>query len=139
MKKLLISGVILFLLGLLTGVAVPLFENSRMGLSAHLAAVQNALVLWAFAFMWQYVNVSAKQLKICLWLSIYSMYSIWLSLVFAAIWGTSKATPIAGAGYVGEAYQEWVVNVLIYSGSVAIIVATVQILLGLLKCKRFSS
>ncbi len=45
MHKLLIGGMILFILGLLTGVAVPGFTNPRMGLAAHLAGVQNPLVL----------------------------------------------------------------------------------------------
>lgn len=131
-------GAFLFLLGLFTGVAVPVFENPRMGLSAHLAGVQNALVLWAFGLMWKHLKLSEKMLNSCLWLSIYSMYAVWLSLVLAAIWGTSNATPIAGAGYSGTEVQEWVVNVLLYSGSVAIIVATIQVLMGLYKNKSIS-
>jgi len=50
-RKLLIHGAIIFLLGLLNGVAVPFFSNTRMGLSAHLAGVQNAIVFWIFGFL----------------------------------------------------------------------------------------
>ena len=135
MKSLLVGGAALFLLGLINGLAVPYFENPRMGLSAHLAGVQNALVLIAFGLMWKYLALSSKALKLCSMLSTYSMYSIWVSLVLAAAWGTSSATPIAGAGYMGSSSQELIVNILLYSGSLAIIVASVQVLLGLVNNK----
>ncbi len=134
MKSLLIFGTALFLLGLLNGLVVPYFTNPRMGLSSHLAGVQNALVLMAFGLMWKHVQLSAVTLRICAFLSIYSMYAIWISLVFAAMWGTSGATPIAGAGYVASGTQELVVNIFLYSGSLAIIVATCQVLIGL--CRK---
>ena len=135
MKSLLVGGAALFLLGLINGLAVPYFENPRMGLSAHLAGVQNALVLIAFGLMWKYLALSSKALKLCSMLSTYSMYSIWVSLVLAAAWGTSSATPIAGAGFMGSSTQELIVNILLYSGSLAIIVASVQVLLGLVNNK----
>ena len=137
MKNLLIFGTALFLFGLLNGLVVPLFENPRMGLSSHLAGVQNALVLIVFGLFWKYLTLSKNTLKICSALSIYSMYAIWISLVFAAIWGTSSATPIAGKGYAGSEIQELIVNTLLYSGSLAIIVATSLILYGLLKNSTF--
>jgi len=133
MKALLVSGMVLFLLGLFTGVLVPYFENTRMGLSAHLAGVQNALALVVFGLLWRYMQLSASAFKACFWLSIYSMYSVWMSLVLAAIWGTSSATPIAGAGYAGAFYQESIVNVLLYSGAGATIAATILIIVGLVR------
>lgn len=139
MKSLLVFGVALFLLGLLNGLLVPYFTNPRMGLAAHLAGVQNALVLMAFGLMWKYVRLSALMLRICAFLSVYSMTAIWISLVFAAMWGTSAATPIAGAGYVGSETQELVVNLFLYSGSLAIIVATCQVLIGLCRNIEFDT
>lgn len=135
MKNLLVFGAILFLLGLINGVAVPYFENPRMGLSAHLAGVQNALVLLVFGLMWPYLSLSQTALKICSTLSVYGMVAIWVSLVLAAVWGTSSATPIAGAGYVGRDAQELMVNVLLYSGSIAIVIASVQVIVGLVNSK----
>lgn len=132
-KLLLVSGMVLFFLGLLTGVMVPYFENTRMGLSAHLAGVQNALALVVFGLLWKYLSLSASALKWCFWFSVYSMYSVWISLLLAAIWGTSSATPIAGAGYAGELYQESIVNVLLYSGAGATIAAAIMIIVGLIR------
>lgn len=139
MKNILILGTVLFLLGLLNGVAVPYFENPRMGLSSHLAGVQNALVLMAFGLMWKYVSLPPIGKRVTSWLSVYSMYSIWLSLVLAGVWGTSKATPIAGAGYAGSQLQELVVNALLYSGSAAVIIASVLVIFGLLKNKQIGT
>lgn len=134
-KALLVSGMILFLLGLLNGAAIPLFQNSRMGLSAHLAGVQNGLVLLAFGLFWHKVNLTTTSKKRCLQLSIYSMFAIWFALVLAAIWGTSSATPIAGAGFTASITKENIVNIFLYSGSLAIIVASIQIIIGLIRWK----
>ena len=135
-NNLLIYGMVLFLFGLLNGVLIPFFENPRMGLSAHLAGVQNALVLLAFGLIWNNIKLSQIALSWCFWLSVYGMYSIWASLVLAAIFGTSSATPIAGNGFVGTQYQELTVNILLYSGSIAIIIASFQIILGLINNKK---
>ena len=108
-----------------------MFTNSRMGLSAHLAGVQNGMVLLIFGLMWHHLKVGEVWRKLARWLSIFSMYAIWFGLLLAAVWGTSKSTPIAGAGYEGSETQELVVSALIQVGSGAIIVAVVIILLGL--------
>lgn len=130
-KTLLMAGMVLFSLGLLNGLVVPYFENPRMGLSAHLAGVQNALVLIVFGLVWKYVNLPARHLKLCFALSLYSMYTIWLALVLASLWGTSSATPIAGAGFSAPAMKEHVVTVFLYSGSLAILIASTQLAVGL--------
>ena len=130
-NKLILYGMILFLLGLLNGVVIPNFENPRMALSSHLAGVQNAFVLILFGLIWKNLTLSQSMLRCCYWFSIYSMYSIWLSLVLAAVWGTSSATPIAGTGFSGSQNQEIIVNLLLYSGSLAIIIASIQIITGL--------
>src|ERR1700732_1811818 len=49
---------------------------------------------------------------------------IWLALLLAAMGGTSRSTPIAGAGFTGAPWQEMAVTLLLTSASVAIIVAT---------------
>lgn len=48
---LLVNGMLLFILGLLNGLVIPFFKNKRMGLSAHLAGVQNGMVLLLFGFL----------------------------------------------------------------------------------------
>ena len=43
------AGFVLFALGLLIGIAIPKLRNPRMGLSAHLTAVQTGPTLIAIA------------------------------------------------------------------------------------------
>jgi (hydroxyamino)benzene mutase len=129
---LLIHGMALFTLGLLNGIVIPFFKNKRMGLSAHLAGVQNGMVLLLFGFLWPRVALAETLLSASYWLSLYSMYAIWLGLLLAAIWGASRSTPIAGAGFQASLKQERVVQLLIVSGSLAIILASFALLWGLI-------
>jgi (hydroxyamino)benzene mutase len=135
MRQLLIFGVLLFLFGLLNGAVIPYFTNPRMGLSAHLAGVQNGMALLIFGLLWPYLTLSSSTLSATYWLSLYGMYAIWGGLLFAAVWGTSRATPIAGAGYSASSLYESIVQLLLSLGSVAIIIATVFVLLGLIRTK----
>lgn len=128
---LLISGLFLFLLGLLNGAIIQSFKNKRMGLSAHLTGVQNGMVLLLFGFLWSRLTLPPFIVSACYWLSLYSMYSIWLGLLLAAIWGASRSAPIAGTGYRAKKYQENIVHVLIVSGSLAIIFVTITLICGL--------
>ena len=61
------------------------------------------------------------------------------ALALAAIFGTSRATPIAGAGFQGLPWQEIVVTALLYAGSVAVIVASILVLIGLARPGRAPS
>ena len=89
---LLVNGMLLFILGLLNGLVIPFFKNPRMGLSAHLAGVQSGMVLLLFGFLWTHISLPENILAACYWLSLYSMYAIWLALLLAAIWGSSRST-----------------------------------------------
>ncbi len=129
---LLVNGMLLFILGLLNGLVIPFFKNPRMGLSAHLAGVQSGMVLLLFGFLWTHISLPENILAACYWLSLYSMYAIWLALLLAAIWGSSRSTPIAGAGFQATKTQEQIVQLLLVSGSIAIIVAASALLWGLI-------
>lgn len=130
-KQLMFSGALLFLLGLLEGVVIPYFTNTRMGLSAHLAAVQSAMALMVFGAIWSYVSLSDGLAKLAAWASIFSMYVVWLGLTLAGILGTSKATPIAGAGFQGSASAELLTEAIITIGAGAGVVGAVLIVWGL--------
>ena len=124
-------GALLFVLGLVNGALVSGFANSRMGLSAHLAGVQNGMVLLIFGLVWQRLDLSARAGRIAELSSIFSMYAIWAALLLAAIFGTSRVTPIAGAGFEGAAWQEGLVAVLLYSGSAGILLGAGLVFQGL--------
>jgi len=129
-RRLCWHGVFLFLLGLLNGALVPYFTNPRMGLSAHLAAVQSGMALLIFGFLWPHLRLRARE-RATLFLVLVSTYAIWVALALAAVFGTSRATPIAGAGFEGGAAQEGIVTILLYAGSVGLIAGVVLMLAGL--------
>ncbi|HEY4212446.1 MAG TPA: hypothetical protein VGM84_13285 [Steroidobacteraceae bacterium] len=57
--------------------------------------------------------------------------AIFASLLLAGLWGTSRATPIAGAGHQASRPRETTVTTLLISGSVATLVAAALLLWGL--------
>ena len=131
-KMLLIHGTVLFILGLLNGLPMQRFKNPRMGLSAHLTAMQNGMVLWAFGLIWPHSTLGPMAQTWVAFTAIAAMYAIWLALLLAAMLGTSRSTPIAGAGHAASAQKEFLVTALLASGSMTIIVATLGLLWGLL-------
>ncbi len=130
-KQLVLFGALLFLLGLIEGVLIPHFSNPRMALSAHLAAVQSGLALMVFGVIWSLVDLNRTQELLARYGTIFSMYLIWSSITLAAINGASQALPLAGAGHAASQWGEWLVTVLVYTGSLLGMVAAFLMLLGL--------
>src|SRR5579862_2119025 len=104
------AGFILFTLALLTGFAVPAFLNSRMAVAAHLTAVLNALLLIALGLVWDFLVWSPVQARFTRLAFLFSAYGSWGTSCLAAAWGTSRLTPVAGAGHSAGPWQEAVVQ-----------------------------
>lgn len=136
MKTLLFAGTFLVLLGSVCGLVIPYFHNPRMGLSAHLGGVQNGILLIIIGLMWKHVSLSAWSGTLCTILSIAGLYAIWIGLVLAGVWGASAVTPIAGAGFSGTSGQEAIVKVLLYAGSLSVLVALIQLCVGVLSARN---
>lgn len=130
-QQFLIFGTVLFLLGLLSGFAIPALPNPRMGVAVHATALQSGMALWALGLMWQRVALAGVTQRVVGVLVVLGLYGIFISLLLAAVWGTNRATPIAGAGHQASATREMVVTVLVTSGSLATVVAVALILWGL--------
>ncbi len=130
-KQLLFWGMLLFFFGLIQGGLIQSVANPRMALAAHLTAVQTGMALMIFGLLWRYVRLSAGQLKVALLTGIASMYLIWIALTYASLVGAGGATPIAGAGFQANAFQETVFEVVIALGSVFGLVSGLLLVLGL--------
>ena len=111
-RRLVRAGFLLVLLGLLTGLSVQLFLNPRMGLSAHLEGVLNGLLLVAVGLAWPQFSLPGKRARVLEGLVLYAAFVNWGATSLAAAWGTSRLTPLAGAGYSGAVWQELVSAVL---------------------------
>jgi (hydroxyamino)benzene mutase len=121
-------GALLFTLGLLTGFGIPMFRSPRIGLSAHLAAIESGLALIAFGLLLPHLAISAGwagAISYSLWVGLYVMC---IGLLFAAIYGTGKVLPIAGAGLPAKRWQENTATILIAIGSLGSVGAIMALL-----------
>ncbi len=111
-RQLIFAGALLFVIGLFGGLIIPAFKNRRMGLSAHLAAVQSGMAIMIFGIVWSLIDLSTGFSAFAKWALIAGNYLIWLGIMIAAMTGASKALPIAGKGFTGGPMSERVVTAL---------------------------
>lgn len=124
-------GILLFLIGLLTGFVIPKLANPRMGLASHLEGVLNGIFLVTLGLLWQRLHLSDSWLGITFWLAIYGTFANWLATLLAAIWGAGSLMPIAAMGRQGSSRQEGVIRFLLSTLSVSMIAVCVIVILGL--------
>ncbi len=116
-------GALLFMLGLLTGFGIPKFRSPRIGVSAHLDAIESGLGLIAFALLLLHLRISigwASLIGHTMWISL---YLLWIGLLVGAVFGTGKSIPIAGAGLVAKPWQENAAVTLMSVGSIGAVLA----------------
>ncbi len=130
-RRLLWHGILIFIFGLLAGAAMPLVINPRMAVAAHVGGVLSGMFLVLVGLIWDQIRLPATAAKVTFWLFLYASHTGWLAQFLAAVFGTSRATPIAGAGFRGSLWQENLVLYLAVSFSIAILAACVLALWGL--------
>lgn len=134
---LLLAGLVLFLLGLLTGLLPPLLINPRMGLSSHLEGILNGFFLAILGLIWPYIALRVKGKKLLAILAVYGSYINWLTTLAAAYWGAgSTMMPLAGLGHQGSVWQERLITFGLVSLSIAMILVSVMIIWGLISNLR---
>jgi hydroxylaminobenzene mutase len=129
-------GFFLLLCALVTGLAVPSFTNPRMAVSAHLEGVMNGLLLVVVGLVWSHLGLSGRLAKIVFWLFAYAAFANWGVTTLAAALGTSRLTPMAGAGYSASPMQENVVQVIQVSLALAVITAVALVVYSLRRRKE---
>jgi hydroxylaminobenzene mutase len=135
---LLFLGILLFLLGLLIGLFIPLMTNPRMGLSAHLEGTMNGMFLVILGLIWGKLVLQEKWLTTAFWLTIYGSFANFVAVTIAAITGAGKMMPIAG-GKEGYSVIEGLISFLLISLSLAMITVCIIILSGLYRHIKQSS
>jgi (hydroxyamino)benzene mutase len=131
-RRLLRSGVLLVLLGLVTGLVVPVVSNPRMGLSSHLEGVMNGTFLVVLGLLWPKLRLSDRSLVTTFWLAIYSTYLNWATTLAAAVWGAGGSRmPIAAFGRKGTPLQETLVSLGLVSLAVGMLATCMIVLWGL--------
>ena len=125
------AGFVLFTLALLTGLAVPAFLNQKMAVAAHVTGVLNALLLIALGLCWGLFALGPVQAKLTKVALLYGTYANWGTSCLAAAWGTSRFTPVSGAGYGAAPWREAVVQVLQVSLTLAMLAGALSVVYAL--------
>src|SRR5260370_40501938 len=93
-RRLMWHGMLLFLLGLFTGLVEQHLTNPRMGLAAHLEGVMNGTFLVALGAIWVEVRLSARAKAGAYWGALYGTYVNWAVTTLAAVLGAANLSPI---------------------------------------------
>jgi hydroxylaminobenzene mutase len=125
-------GLMLFVIGLLTGFAIPALKNPRMGLTSHLEGVLNGMFLTLLGLLWPHVHLTHGWGVTAVVLIVYSAYANWLGTLLAAAWGAGrKLAPLAAGDHEASNAKEGIFGFLLISLSVAIVVGVVIVIVGL--------
>jgi hydroxylaminobenzene mutase len=130
-RRLMRHGMLLFLLGLVTGQQERRFTNKRMALSAHLQGVLNGTFLIALSATWDNIELPPRAEKMARLSALYGTYGNWLFTTVRAAMGTAAANPILSQGHYGKPWQERAVGAGFRSVAYSILVAVVLSLWGL--------
>ena len=126
-------GFILIFLALVTGFAIPQAESPRLALSAHTIGLLSGILLLAVAGIWQRLRLSERQLGGTYWGWVYSGYANWAGILFGAMVGTGRITPLASGGATGAELPEMLVGFLLMSLSLAALIAAGLSIWGLVR------
>jgi len=131
-RSLLFHGSLVLVLSLLAGVlvATPGVANPRMAVAAHLAALISGPILLSLGLAWPYVELPARVAARTSALLVVSLYLNVAFVTLAALFGTSQATPLAGAGHSGTPWQEAFVSAGFALAIVGMFVAFVLVAVG---------
>ncbi len=129
-RRLMLHGMLLFLLGLITGSLEQRFTNVRMGLAAHLEGVMNGILLLALGAAWNEVRLPHPVKVAAYCTALYGTYANWLVTSIAAAFGTAADSPITSAGHSGQPWQESFVAMGFLTMSIVITATSILVLWG---------
>jgi hydroxylaminobenzene mutase len=130
-RRLMWHGIVLFLIGLITGLLETQFANTRMGLAAHLEGVMNGIFLVALGAIWLQVRLSPGLERAAFWGALYGTYVNWGITTLAAVLGTGALSPITASGRSALPWQEALVTAGFASVGLAVIATSLLVLWGL--------
>jgi hydroxylaminobenzene mutase len=135
-RQLILLGMILFMLGLLTGFVSGAFANPRMGLSAHLEGLMNGTFLAVLGLFWHHLALARGVLLFAFWMVVYAAYANWLGVLLGGVWGAGASMmPISANGLMGNSFQEGVIAFLLITISGAMVIGVALIIWGLWRAK----
>ncbi len=128
-NRLIFLGMLLFLLGLTTGLFVQNMKNPRMGLSGHLEGVMNGMFLMILGVIWTRLRLQKKILSVSFWLVVYGTFANLAAVLIAAVTGFGEMMPIAG-GKEGAGFAEGLISFLLVSLAFSMLFVCILVLTG---------
>ena len=132
-KRYLISGFLLFLLGLIAGFLPAIAENPRMALSAHMQGLLNGIFLICSGLALPHIKLSARLNRVAFMALIYGTYANFLATVLAAIWNTGLLLDIHGNQTGTHTLHDIIVAILLMTLAINMIIGVSIFLWGLIR------
>jgi hydroxylaminobenzene mutase len=131
---LIVSGLVLFLLGLLTGIAVPHTRNPRMAVASHLQGMTNGPFLVVVGLLWPRVALSYAAGVVTVALLVYGGYANWVATQLGALWGAGhRFAPSASGDHRASRGKELAVDLLLVTLAPAMVVGVALLIVGVLR------
>jgi len=131
-RRLIRHGMVLFLLGLVTGILIPTLTSPRLALAAHMEALLNGIFLILVGgVVWKQLRLPERLAAAGFWLLLIAAYANWGFCLLAAVFGASQVLAIAGAGYGAAPWQEQLVGAGLGVGAICILAACCLVIYGL--------
>jgi hydroxylaminobenzene mutase len=125
-------GVLLLLLGLLTGLVVPALAVPRLGVSAHIVGSIGGIFLVVFGLLWPQLRLGPRASGVGLALAVTSFYGGWLMPLLGGVWGAGASMlPFAAGEARGTAFQEGLIAAGLGASAVAVVALCALVLWGL--------
>jgi hydroxylaminobenzene mutase len=131
-RRLIRHGMALFVLGLLTGILIPVLTSPRLGLAAHVEALLNGIFLILVGgVVWRELRLPERLAASGFWLLLIAAYFNWAFCLLAAVFGASQTLAIAGAGHTAAPWQEQLVSMGLGLGAICVLLACCFVFYGL--------
>ena len=119
--RLLQVGILLFLLALCVGLAVPTFTVPRLALSAHLLGIMQGIFAMVTGLLWPRLKLTHSVSRLSFGLVVYGCFAAWTANILAAIWGAGNSMlPIAAGHARGSLLQEATIKVVLRTAAVSL-------------------
>ena len=131
-QRMLQIGIALFVFAGFEGFVIHSLPVPSLGRSVHTLSALQGIITLVLGLLWPRLNLGATASRIAFWTYIYSSFATLVPFVLAAVWGAGNTTiPLAAGAARGSAFQEAIINIVLYSAALPFFISMALILWGL--------